>query len=220
MIIAIDGPAGAGKSTISKLVASKLNFQYIDTGAMYRGVTLKFLRLNIQPDRVSEKITELQTEIQMDGERIFLDGEDVSQEIRSIEINQAVSAYSAIPAVRLFLVELQRAMAVDQNILVDGRDIGTYVFPKAELKIFLTANVEVRAKRRFLEMQEKGESVSFEEIVSNIESRDRIDSQREMAPLKKADDAIEIDTSAMNIAEVVNRILSLYEMKQKEGLNR
>ncbi len=220
MIIAIDGPAGAGKSTISKLVASKLNFQYIDTGAMYRGVTLKFLRLNIQPDRVSEKITELQTEIQMDGERIFLDGEDVSQEIRSIEINQAVSAYSAIPAVRLFLVELQRAMAVDQNILVDGRDIGTYVFPKAELKIFLTANVEVRAKRRFLEMQEKGESVSFEEIVSNIESRDRIDSQREMAPLKKADDAIEIDTSAMNIAEVVNRILSLYEMKQREGLNR
>jgi cytidylate kinase len=220
MIIAIDGPAGAGKSTISKLVASKLNFQYIDTGAMYRGVTLKFLRLNIQPDRVSEKIAELQTEIQMDGERIFLDGEDVSQEIRSIEINQAVSAYSAIPVVRLFLVELQRAMAVDQNILVDGRDIGTYVFPKAELKIFLTANVEVRAKRRFLEMQGKGESVSFEEIVSNIESRDRMDSQREMAPLKKADDAIEIDTSAMSIAEVVNRILSLYEMKQREGLNR
>lgn len=219
MIIAIDGPAGAGKSTISKLVASQLNFQYIDTGAMYRGVTLKCLRLHIQPDEVSERIKSMQTELRMDGEKIFLDGEDVSQEIRSLEVNQAVSAFSAIPAVRLFLVDLQRAMAVDQDILVDGRDIGTYVFPKAEVKIFLTANVEVRAKRRFLEMQENGGSVSFEEIVANIESRDRIDSQREMAPLKKADDAIEVDTSNMSIAEVVAQILSLVERKRREGMN-
>jgi cytidylate kinase len=219
MIIAIDGPAGAGKSTISKRVARQLNFQYIDTGAMYRGVTLKCLRSNIQADQVSEKLTDLQTEIRLDGEKLFLDGEDVSQEIRSIEVSQAVSAYSAIPAVRLFLVDLQRAMAIDQNILVDGRDIGTYVFPNAELKIFLTADVEVRAKRRFLEMQEKGDTVSFEEIVSNIETRDRIDSQREMAPLKKADDAIEVDTSSMNIEEVVEHILFLVTSKQGKGTN-
>jgi cytidylate kinase len=219
MIIAIDGPAGAGKSTISKRVARQLNFQYIDTGAMYRGITLKCLRLGIQPDQVSEKLTDLQTEIQLDGEKIFLDGKDVSQEIRSIEVSQSVSAYSAIPAVRLFLVDLQRAMAINQNILVDGRDIGTYVFPKAELKVFLTADVEIRAKRRFLEMQEKGDVVSFEEIVSNIETRDRIDSQREMAPLKKADDAIEVDTSSMNIAEVVEHILFLVTSKQGEGMN-
>ncbi len=219
MIIAIDGPAGAGKSTISKLVASQLNFQYIDTGAMYRGVTLKCLRLHIQPDEVSRKIESMQTEIRMDGEKIFLDGEDVSQEIRSIEVSQAVSAFSTIPAIRLFLVDLQRKMAVDQDILVDGRDIGTYVFPHAEIKIFLTADVDVRAKRRFLEMQENGGSVSFEEIVANIESRDRIDSQREMAPLKKADDAIEVDTSSMSIAEVVAQILSLVETKQREGMN-
>lgn len=219
MIIAIDGPAGAGKSTISKLVASQLNFQYIDTGAMYRGITLKCLRLNIQPDQVEEQLADLQTEIRLDGERVFLDGKDVSKEIRSIEVSQSVSEYSAIPAVRHFLVELQRAMAIDQDILVDGRDIGTYVFPKAEVKIFLTATVAVRAKRRFLEMQEKGDPVSFEEIVSNIESRDRIDSQREMAPLKKADDAIEVDTSNMNIAEVVEHILSLVQSKQREDIN-
>lgn len=219
MIIAIDGPAGAGKSTISKLVASQLDFQYIDTGAMYRCVTLKCLRLHIQPHEVSQKIKSMQTKIRMDGEKIFLDGEDVSQEIRSFEVNQAVSAFSAIPAVRLFLVDLQRAMAVDQDILVDGRDIGTYVFPKAEIKIFLTANVEVRAMRRFLEMREHGGSVSFEEIVANIESRDRIDSQREMAPLKKADDAIEVDTSNMSITEVVAQILSLVEKKRREGMN-
>ena len=218
MIIAIDGPAGAGKSTISKKVAAQLNFQYIDTGAMYRGVTLKCLRLGIQPGQVSEKLADLQTEIRLDGEKIFLDEEDVSQEIRSIEVSQSVSAYSAVPAVRLFLVDLQRAMAVDQNILVDGRDIGTYVFPQAEVKIFLTADVEVRAKRRFIEMQEKGDSVSFEEIVSNIESRDRIDSQRKMAPLKKADDAIEVDTSTMTIAEGVEQILSLVTSKLKEDL--
>lgn len=219
MIIAIDGPAGAGKSTISKRVARQLNFQYIDTGAMYRGVTLKCLRLGLQPDQVSQKLIDLKTEIQLDGEKIFLDGEDVSQEIRSIEVSQSVSAYSAIPEVRLFLVDLQRAMAINQNILVDGRDIGTYVFPNAELKIFLTADVEVRAKRRFLEMQEKGNAVSFEEIVSNIETRDRIDSQREMAPLKKADDAIEVDTSSMKIEEVVEHILFLVTAKQGKGIN-
>jgi cytidylate kinase len=209
MIIAIDGPAGAGKSTISKEVAKDLNFQYVDTGAMYRAITLMFLEMGLTPVQAAERLADLDTDIQVDGEKIALNGRDVSRQIRSLKVNQAVSDFSVIPEIRLFLVDLQRKIGQNQNIVVDGRDIGTYVFPKAEVKVFLTASVEIRAKRRFDEMKAKGETVEWETIVDNIISRDRIDSEREMAPLKKAEDAIEVDTSNMTIDQVVGRILSI-----------
>ena len=215
MIIAIDGPAGAGKSTISKLVAKELQFQYVDTGAMYRAITLHFLGQGISPEDAAENAANLRASIQMNGQQIVFNGRDVSREIRSLEVNQAVSAYAAIPAIRIFLVKLQRQIGKDQNIVVDGRDIGTYVFPEAELKIFLTASVEVRAKRRFDEMRAKGEAVEWADIVENIRERDRIDSEREMAPLKKADDAVEVDTSNLSIQEVVDRILDLIQDKKR-----
>lgn len=215
MIIAIDGPAGAGKSTISKLVAKELQFQYVDTGAMYRAITLHFLGQGISPEDAAENAANLRASIQMNGQQIVFNGRDVSREIRSLEVNQAVSAYAAIPAIRIFLVKLQRQIGKDQNIVVDGRDIGTYVFPEAELKIFLTASVEVRAKRRFDEMRAKGEAVEWADIVENIRERDRIDSEREMAPLKKADDAVEVDTSDLTIQEVVDRILDLIQDKKR-----
>lgn len=215
MIIAIDGPAGAGKSTISKLVAKELQFQYVDTGAMYRAITLHFLGQGISPEDAAGQAANLRASIQMNGQQIVFNGRDVSREIRSLEVNQAVSAYAAIPAIRIFLVKLQRQIGKDQNIVVDGRDIGTYVFPEAELKIFLTASVEVRAKRRFDEMRAKGEAVEWADIVENIRERDRIDSEREMAPLKKADDAVEVDTSDLTIQEVVDRILDLIQDKKR-----
>lgn len=215
MIIAIDGPAGAGKSTISKLVAKELQFQYVDTGAMYRAITLHFLDQGISPEDAAEQAANLRASIQMNGHQIVFNGRDVSREIRSLEVNQAVSAYAAVPAIRIFLVKLQRQIGKDQDIVVDGRDIGTYVFPEAEVKIFLTASVDVRAKRRFDEMRAKGEAVEWTDIVENIRERDRIDSEREMAPLKKADDAVEMDTSDLTIQEVVDRILDLIQSKKR-----
>ena len=215
MIIAIDGPAGAGKSTISKLVAKKIQFQYVDTGAMYRAITLHFLEKGVSPDQAAAEVANLNASIKMNGQQIFFNGKDVSRQIRSLEVNQAVSDYAAIPAIRFLLVELQREIGKDQDIVADGRDMGTYVFPEAELKIFLTASVEVRAKRRFDEMRNKGESVEWADIVHNIRERDRIDSEREMAPLKKADDAIEVDTSDLTIQQVVDRILDLIQSKKQ-----
>ncbi len=215
MIIAIDGPAGAGKSTISKLVAKELQFQYVDTGAMYRAITLHFLDQGISPEDAAGQAANLRASIEMNGHQIVFNGRDVSREIRSLEVNQAVSAYAAIPAIRVFLVSLQRQIGKDQDIVVDGRDIGTYVFPEAEVKIFLTASVEVRAKRRFDEMRAKGEDVEWADIVENIRERDRIDSEREMAPLKKADDAVEVDTSDLTIQEVVDCILDLIQSKKR-----
>lgn len=215
MIIAIDGPAGAGKSTISKLVAKKIQFQYVDTGAMYRAITLHFLEKGVSPDQAAAEVANLNASIKMNGQEIYFNGRDVSRQIRSLEVNQAVSAYAAIPAIRFLLVELQREIGKDQDIVADGRDMGTYVFPEAELKIFLTASVEVRARRRFDEMRNKGESVEWADIVHNIRERDRIDSEREMAPLKKADDAIEVDTSDLTIQQVVDRILDLIQLKKQ-----
>lgn len=209
MIIAIDGPAGAGKSTISKRIANELQFQYVDTGAMYRAITLLFLEKGISPQEAALSAESLCESMEMDGQRIVVNGRDVSREIRSLEVNQAVSAYAVIPKIRLFLVSLQRKLGEGQDIVVDGRDIGTYVFPNAEVKIFLTASVDVRAKRRYDEMRAKGEAVDWESIVENIRERDRIDSEREMAPLKKADDAIEVDTSNLTIQQVVEHILKL-----------
>ena len=209
-IIAVDGPAGAGKSTVSKIVAEKLNFTYIDTGAMYRAVGLKFLRSG-QP--LTEKFLEELTkdiEIKLDeSARIFLDGEDVTKKIRTPEVSKLASDVSKFGFVRKKLTELQRKMAEKGSVIMDGRDIGTQVLPNADLKIFLTATLHERARRRFEELKLKNPSVNFDDVEKEISLRDKQDSEREIAPLAKADDAILIDSTNLSVAEVVEKILSL-----------
>lgn len=210
IVIAVDGPAGAGKSTISKIVAEKLKIEYIDTGAMYRAITLKIIRKGIILEDI-DSIKRLLNETHIDfiNGRIYLDEEDVSEDIRKIEVSSRVSDVAAMPAVREKLVELQRKMASFKSVIMDGRDIGTNVLKDANIKIFLTASVEERAKRRYKEMIEKGNNVTFEDICRDIENRDRIDSTRKVNPLKKADDAVEIDTTSKTIDTVVNEIISI-----------
>ena len=200
--IAIDGPSGAGKSTIAKAVAKKLGFDYIDTGAMYRAVGYKMTRDGIAADD-TEKLKEMlqHTEIDFSNGVISLDGEDVSGKIRTPEMSTAASMCSAIPMVREKLVEEQRAMGRKKSVVMDGRDIGTNVFTDAQFKFFLTATAEERAKRRCLELKEKGEDVNFEDTLKDIEQRDYNDSHRALNPLRKADDAIEVDTTSM-IADI------------------
>lgn len=209
--IAIDGPAGAGKSTIAKLLSKKLGIIYLDTGAMYRTVALKAVKSGIDTkdaDALSEMVKDINIEIKFDqdGQRIFLDNEDVTDQIRTKEISIASSDVAVVPAVRLKMVELQRRIASQNSVVMDGRDIGTYVLPNADFKFFLTASLEERANRRFSEMREKNPDITFEEVYKDIEYRDKNDSSRQFAPLKKAEDAIEIDTTKMTIDEVVNRI--------------
>lgn len=207
--IAIDGPAGAGKSTISKIVAEKLHFEYIDTGAMYRAVTLKALRLGIDMEDENAYGFLGSTSLDIMNGHVILDGEDVSEAIRSVEVTNQVSTPSKIGVVRSFLVDYQRKISDAKNVIMDGRDIGTVVLPNADLKIYLDATVECRAKRRMLERLEKGLSLSLEETIKEIEVRDFKDSTRKISPLKKADDAIVIDSSNMTIDEVVNEIILL-----------
>lgn len=215
MIIAIDGPAGSGKSTISKLVAKDLDLIYLDTGAMYRLVTLKALKIGILDgnledlDKINELLDNLEIDIREDG--FYLDGVDVSEEIRKPIVSENVSKIAAIKEVRIKMVDLQRKFSKAKNVILDGRDIGTVVFPNADLKVFLVADARERANRRYKELTEKGENVSLEEIYQNILMRDKIDSTREEAPLKKAEDAIEVDTTSKNIAEVKEEILNLYK---------
>ena len=215
MIIAIDGPAGSGKSTISKLVAKDLDLIYLDTGAMYRLVTLKALKMGILDenlenlDKINELLDNLEIDIREDG--FYLDGVDVSEEIRKPIVSENVSKIAAIKEVRIKMVDLQRKFSKAKNVILDGRDIGTVVFPNADLKVFLVADARERANRRYKELTEKGENVSLEEIYQNILMRDKIDSTREEAPLKKAEDAIEVDTTSKNIAEVKEEILNLYK---------
>ena len=188
MIIAIDGPAGSGKSTISKLVAKDLDLIYLDTGAMYRLVTLKALKMGILDenlenlDKINELLDNLEIDIREDG--FYLDGVDVSEEIRKPIVSENVSKIAAIKEVRIKMVDLQRAFSKAKNVILDGRDIGTVVFPNADLKVFLVADARERANRRYKELTEKGENVSLEEIYQNILMRDKIDSTREEAPLK------------------------------------
>lgn len=207
--IAIDGPAGAGKSTISKIVAEKLHFEYIDTGAMYRAITLKAIRLGIDMEDETAYGFLDSTSLDIMNGHVILDGEDVSEAIRSVEVTNQVSTPSKIGVVRSFLVEYQRKISDSKNVIMDGRDIGTVVLPNADLKIYLDATVECRAKRRMLERLEKGLSLSLEETIKEIEVRDYKDSTRKISPLKKADDAIVIDSSNMTIDEVVNEIILL-----------
>ena len=204
-IIAVDGPAGAGKSTVSKIVAAKLGYTYIDTGAMYRAVALK-------SSRSCEDLVDIieNTEIELDDRaRVFLDGVEVTKEIRTPEISKLASDVSKFPFVRKKLTELQRKMATRGAVIMDGRDIGTQVLPNADLKIFLTASIDERARRRFEELQAKGQEVNFDAIKKEIALRDKQDSEREIAPLKQAEDAILIDSTNLTIDEVAVKILTL-----------
>lgn len=218
MIIAVDGPAGSGKSTISKLLAKELGLVYLDTGAMYRLFTLKMLKENISfsdSDKINELLENLN--INIENDRFYLDEKDVSEEIRKTDIAENVSKTAAIKEVREKMVNLQREFSKSKNVILDGRDIGTVVFPEADIKIFLVADAEERAERRFKELQEKEENISLDNIYENILKRDRLDSTRENSPLKKANDAIEVDTTGKNIEEVKNIILNLYINKDKKN---
>ena len=211
--IAIDGPAGAGKSSVAKAVAAKLGFIYVDTGALYRSIGVNALRNGLNTEdaaAVTALLPATKVELKfVDGtQKVFLNGEDVSEAIRMPEASMAASNVSAIPAVRTFLLDLQRDMAKNNNVIMDGRDIGTVILPDAQYKFFLTASAEVRADRRFKELAEKGINVDYKALLEEIIQRDYNDSHRETAPLKQADDAILIDSSDMNIDEVINAIIS------------
>ncbi len=210
--IAIDGPAGAGKSSISKKVAKALGYIYIDTGAMYRTVGLKAVSCGIDTkdsEGVASILPTLNIDIRHEGveQHIFLDGENVSDQIRTPEISMAASNVSAIPAVRVALVDLQRKLAENHDVVMDGRDIGSFVLPDAEVKIFLTASVDARAERRYKELLEKGETVDFEAVREDMILRDKQDSTRAVSPLVVADGATVIDTSKLNFEESVNAVI-------------
>ncbi len=214
MIIAVDGPAGSGKSTISKLLAKELGLVYLDTGAMYRLFTLKMLKENVSfsdNDKINELLEKLN--INIENGKFYLDDEDVSEDIRKTDVAENVSKTAAIDEVREKMVSLQREFSKSKNVILDGRDIGTVVFPEADMKIFLVADPGERAERRFKELQAKGENISLDSIYENILKRDKIDSTRENSPLKKANDAIEVDTTGKSIEEVKNIILNLYNNK-------
>ncbi len=207
-IIAVDGPAGAGKSTVSKIVAARLGYTYIDTGAMYRAVALKVLQSG---EPLSERLVS-NVDIRLDeAARVFLDGREVTEEIRTPEIGRGASDVATVGYVRQKLTQLQRDMAAHGNVIMDGRDIGTQVLPNADLKIFLTASVEERARRRLDELTAKGLQADFDNVVKEISLRDKQDSEREIAPLAQADDAVLLDSTSLTIEQVVAEILRLAE---------
>lgn len=211
VVVAIDGPAAAGKSTVSKIVAKKLGFTYIDTGAMYRAFTEYCMRkgVNCEDEAACVKlIPEVEIELYPDG-KVTCSGKDVTREIREPRVSGNVSYIASYKDIRLALVELQRRMAEKVSVVMDGRDIGTYVLPNADVKIYQIATVEERAKRRYKENQEKGIACTYEEIVADVEKRDRIDSSRAFAPLKPAEDSIELDTSNLNIEESAEAMLKI-----------
>ena len=208
MRIAIDGPSGAGKSTIAKAVAAKLGIDYIDTGAMYRAIGYKMQREGIGAEDTEKLRAMLEsTDIDFTGGDIVLDGEVVNDAIRTPEMSRAASVCSAIPEVRAKLVDIQRGMGMKKSVIMDGRDIGTNVLRDAEYKFFLTASPEERAQRRYKELLEKGQEVSLAEVLADIKERDHRDSTRELNPLRKADDALEIDSTGLSIDEVTEKIL-------------
>lgn len=212
--IAIDGPAGAGKSTMARRAAAELGFVYVDTGAIYRTVGYAVSKRGIAPED-TEKIDELLPRLRVklawkDGlQHMYLDGADVSKKIRLPEVSSMASKVSAIPSVRAFLLDTQRNAAKTNNVIMDGRDIGTVVLPDADVKIYLTASAEVRAKRRFLELQEQGSSDTYEDVLQEMIERDYRDMHREIAPLKQANDAILLDTSELSLEESVDAILRI-----------
>ena len=218
VVIAIDGPAAAGKSTVSKAVAKKLGYTYIDTGAMYRAFTEYCLRKGVDCENEAEcvkLIPEVEITLYPDG-KVMCSGKDVTREIREPRVSGNVSYIASYKDIRLALVELQRKMAEKDSVIMDGRDIGTYVLPNAEVKIFQVASIEKRAERRYLENQEKGIPCTYEDIVADVEKRDYIDSHRAFAPLKPAPDAIHLDTSDLSIDEVVAEVNKIIDQKLAE----
>ena len=216
--IAIDGPSAAGKSTISKKVAKNLNYIHLDSGAMYRSAAYKALKENIDladEEKLVKMLQKTSIQLTVDG-RVLLDNEDVSKEIRTEQISMSASLISKLSGVREILVAEQRKMALDKGYIMDGRDIGTVVLKDAEVKIFLTASVEARAKRRYLQDKEAGMDVSLEVLKEEIEKRDYQDTHREVSPLKKAEDAIVVDSSDLSIDEVVSEILDIINKKVME----
>lgn len=214
--IAIDGPAGAGKSTIARLLAKRKGYVYVDTGAMYRALALYFLEQGIRPEdreAVVDACRKAEVAISYeDGvQQIYLNGRNVTSQIREEAVGNMASVTSAIPEVRARLLDLQRQLAKEQDVVMDGRDIGTYVLPEAQVKVYLTASVETRADRRYKELTEKGVSCDYEEIARDIQERDERDMNREVAPLRQAEDAVLVDSSDMTIEEVVEKIEGLCE---------
>ena len=218
--VAIDGPAGAGKSTIARAAARKLGFLYIDTGALYRSIGLAVLRAGKDPGREADVLgclPEISLSLRHENgvQQVYLNGENVSEEIRLPEISKASSQVSAFPAVREFLLERQREIARSSNVIMDGRDIGTVVLPFADVRIFLTASPEERARRRYLELNQKGGSDSYEEVLQAVRERDYQDSHRAAAPLRQAQDAVLADTTGFTLEESAALILRLIEEKMK-----
>ncbi len=217
--VAIDGPVGAGKSSVARASAKRLDFIYADTGALYRGVALYAVRNGISEndadfaDKISAILHEITVELKIKegDQRIFLCGEDVSEEIRLPEISMAASSVSSVPSVRDFLLDLQRDIAKKNNVLMDGRDIGTVVLPDAQLKIFITASPEIRARRRFEELINKGVETDFEQVLNDLNRRDYQDSHRTVAPLKMAEGAVLLDTSELSFEQAVDRVVELTE---------
>lgn len=218
-IVAVDGPAGSGKGTVTKRIEKEMGLINLDTGATYRCVALEVLRKGYSLDeeeKIADLIDNMKIEIENEGEvdKVFLNGEDVSKKIREMEVTQIVAQVSAIIKVREKLVILQRKLAEGKDVIVEGRDIGTVVFPNADLKIYLDANEEVRAQRRFKENQEKKIESNYEEVLMNIKRRDELDKTKKVGALKKADDAIVVDTSYLTIDEVVEKIKGLIEKEK------
>lgn len=218
--IAIDGPAGAGKSTIAKAVAKRLGIIYLDTGAMYRSVAYFMLRRGIpvtDEERVAEALGELVMDIRYEdgAQQIYVCGENVTAYLREPHMSKAASDVSALPVVRYKMVELQREFAKAHDVVLDGRDIGTFVLPDANCKFFMTASPEERAKRRHLELVEKGSDCTFEEVLDDINKRDYNDSHRAVAPLKAAEDAVYVDTTHMSVEEVIERVTNIVREKNK-----
>lgn len=221
LVIAIDGPAASGKSTTAKLVAAKLGYMHVDTGAMYRAAALKVLRADIPPgdaDRVAALVESTHLELRRDGDnlRVLLDGEDVTKEIRSPEVTRTVSIVSSYRRVRDVMVREQRMLGAEGGIVLEGRDIGTVVFPHADLKFYMVAGIDARARRRSDEMRARGHVASPEAMKDELRERDRFDSTRQESPLRKAGDAIEVDTSEMTIDEQVALVVSMAKKKSQE----
>ncbi|MGI6751373.1 MAG: (d)CMP kinase [Anaerovoracaceae bacterium] len=214
--ISIDGPSGAGKSTIARLVAERLGIDYIDTGAMYRALGLKVLKegLDCEDHNVLQKMLD-STYIDFDQGHVTLDGENVSDKIRTPEVGKMASKVSALPMVREKLVQAQRDMVKNRSVVMDGRDIGNNVLPNADCKIFLTASLEERAKRRWMEMKEKGVEIDLNQVERDMAERDYNDCNRELNPLRKALDAVEVDATSLSILEVVDRVIGVCEEKGK-----
>lgn len=213
LVVAIDGPAGAGKSTVAKLAAKALGYTYIDTGAMYRAVAWKTLaeRQPVTDALILDVVKDIDVRLSYDGgvTHVFVDGQEITGEIRTPEVSHIVSQVAALGPVREKMVDLQRKMATDGGVLMDGRDIATHVLPDADVKIFLTASIEERAQRRWKEMKEKGYDMSLADLQKDIAARDKADSEREISPLVQAEDATLLDTTGLSIDEVVARILAM-----------